>query len=491
MSPRRVDPLDRLPPFAPECEMGLLGCVMLEPVACLNRCAERFAGAQPFYDLRHAAIFEAFTSLHAEGAGIELTSVVQRLRDMKRLEEVGGPAFIGQLELQTPSATNLDHYLEVVWEKYLARRLIQQSAVITDQVIELDGVSEPLLSRVREMHLDFEAELSRGSVSPRFLKPAADYCEEVWEQFFGANSSVIPGLNMPIEFTLKVRPGECTLMTGDDGSGKSVFLNYTLLWLASQGWKACTASFEVEPATTLWGMICQSLGTRELPDSEAGRKLFTSATSWLAGRLLFYSFLGIADWRDVLDSFRYAARHLGCKAFLLDSVMRVGIPDDDYAMQGLAAARFAQFAQEEKVHLFLVIHENKGAEKGKSKVRGSKLWTANCHNVVKIEINSAKGVRLDEIRADLVTERQSEIPSQDILNKLEKEFAEWRGKWDARLILLKQRYPGAQQNAAKYVYFDRRCFQFREHREDPPVNWIERWKRRDPPVAPPPNEPPE
>jgi hypothetical protein len=42
---------------------------------------------------------------------------------------------------------------------------------------------------------------------------------------------------------------------------------------------------------------------------------------------------------------------------------------------------------------------------------------------------------------------------------------------------------GSQQNAGKYFYFDGRCFQYREHREDQPVNWLERWKREAAAVA--------
>lgn len=478
-----ADPLkeDRLPPHSIEAEQGVLGCILLEP-ALFSKVEERFgANDEVFYDLRHRLVFQTMRAVLVKGA-LDLITLQQVLKDRQQLEGVGGLAYLASLPDAVPSAANLEYYLAIVREKYLARLIVQQNTEMVGQVMALGGVTEPVLARLERHREAFEIELHRGAVTPRYIKAAGDFAEEVWATFFGAQSNEIPGYTLPIEFKLKIRPKEVTLVTGDDGCGKSTFLNYCCIHLAHQmpeGEKVMVASFEEPPEAQIWGLTVQLCGTREFPDSNAGQAKFRASMSWLHKRILFYAFMGIADWRDVLDSFRYAAKNLGVKVFVLDSVMRIGIQDDDYAAQGLVAALFGQFAIEYGVHVFLVIHENKGADKGKAKVRGSKLWTANASNVVKIERNMEKGEKLDDIKAEY--DELMALPpgkgSAGDQKKLEENRQYWREKWDSHAILLKQRRKGTQQNASKFFWYDWRNFQFKEHRHEQPVDWLARWAK--------------
>ena len=475
---------DKLPPHSVEAEQGILGCILHEP-ALFRKCEELFGGQdEVFYDLRHRSIYQAMRIV-SERSAIDPILLQQILKDRQQLDGIGGLAYLASLPDCTPSAANLDFYVQIVREKFIARMVVKQNTDMVARIYELEGVTEPMLARLVENQKQVEVELARGTSTPRYLKAAGDFAEAVWDEFFGRQSEVEPGLTLPIEFKLKIRPREVTLVTGDDGCGKSTFLNYCCLHLAEQlapGERVLVASFEEPPETQLWGLTCQLCGTREFPDSTAGQMRFRKAMAWLNRRLMFYAFMGIADWRDVLDSFRHAARHLGVKIFVLDSVMRIGIQDDDYATQGLVAALFGQFAIEHNVHVFLVIHENKGADKGKAKVRGSKLWTANASNVVKIERNMEKGEKLDDIKAEydemmrLPPKQQSDADKK----KLAEQRAFWMQKWDSHALLLKQRRKGTQQNSSKFFWYNWRNFQFLEHQHDAPVDWLERWTKAKP-----------
>lgn len=478
--PRQLnDPLkdDTLPPHSTEAEQGVLGCILLD-ASCFPRCEERFGGSdEAFYNLRHRAIYQAVRAVYARGA-VDLITLNEELRSRKQLDEIGGLAFLMGLPDHTPSAAHIEHYLAIVREKHIARLLLSQSMDMAHQVQALGGVTEPVLARIEEFRKQFEVELHRGAVTPRYIKAAGEFGDAVWNEFFGRVSTEEPGWTLPIEFKLKWRLKEVTLVTGDDGCGKSTFLNYCCLHVGQQmeaGEKILIASFEEPPETQIWGLTVQLCGQREFPDTSDGQRRFANSMQWLHQRIYFYAFLGIADWRDVLDSFRYAAKNLGVKLFVLDSVMRIGIPDDDYATQGLFAALIAQFAIEFNVHVVLVIHENKGADKGKAKVRGSKLWTANVANVVKFERNMEKGEKLDDLWQDLQDERRLPNPSAKTIADIEKQRTDLKKKWDAHVVLLKQRRKGTQQNASKYFWFDWRTFQYREHQPDQPANWLERW----------------
>jgi energy-coupling factor transporter ATP-binding protein EcfA2 len=465
--------IDSLPPHSSEAEAAVLGCCLLEP-NCVRQVTERFATGDPFYEQRHAIIFRSMSDLFSRGVAVDLVTLMQDLRDKRRLDEIGGVVYLGELPNTTPSAANLDHYLDILREKFLARLAIRQHMEIAQQVQSLGGITEPVMAKAKRLQEEFDKETQRGALTPAYLKRALDFDEGFFGQFFGGKSEE-PGLELPIDFKFKIRPQETTLVTGDDGSGKSTLLSYFALHLAQQDLKTLVASFEMPPQVTLWILAAQLLGAKHLPDSSTGHEQATRALAWLNARFYFYNFLGIGDWREVLDTFRYAATNLGVRLFILDSVMRIGIPDDDYAIQGFASAAFAQFCMDHEAHLFLVIHENKGKGDGKSRIRGSKLWSANVHNILRVERNDKKGQQIDDLAYDLQLAKKEEDEVE--VRRIEQKLAEWRIKWDTHLVLQKQRYPGTQQNASKFFHFDPATFQFREHYGDVAVRWLDRWKQ--------------
>jgi twinkle protein len=219
------------------------------------------------------------------------------------------------------------------------------------------------------------------------------------------------------------------------------------------------ASMEVPPEITLWIMARQLLGVGKLECNELNIAKITRALAWLNKRVLLYNFLGITDWRELLNTFRYARANRHGAVFIVDSVMRIGIPDDDYALQGIVAAQFADFSVKQGAHTFLVVHENKGDGRAKDKVRGSKQWTDNAHNVCGMKRNEAKAEKLEELKAENAA---GELSNEDF----EKKKIGMRKLWDAKFILSKQRWPGSQQNASRWLYFDHEALQFHEQPGD-------------------------
>jgi energy-coupling factor transporter ATP-binding protein EcfA2 len=81
------------------------------------------------------------------------------------------------------------------------------------------------------------------------------------------------GMELPFPFPFRIRPGEMTLFSGDNGSGKSSFLCQAAITLALQGAKPCIASMEVAGEVTAWIMSRQLLGRGHLDDTPANLKL--------------------------------------------------------------------------------------------------------------------------------------------------------------------------------------------------------------------------
>lgn len=481
---------DRLPPHSTDAEQGVLGCVLLDP-GCLRTVVERLAAVpEVFYDLRHATIYRAMEGLLLEGTAVDLLTLGDRLKKTGHLEQVGGLAYLVGLPDQVPSAANLPYYLDILLEKALCRRLLQWATRVSATVYEFEGPVETLLAQTQAEYESLASLTVQTDGAPRFLKRPVEFEEAFWKYLLGDESKP-PGVVLPTDFEWRIRLGETSLITGDDGCGKSTVLGYWSLFLAAAGLPVCIASFEVVGGQTLAMLARQLLGCGPLVDSDSNRGRAAQAMAWLNARFHIYDFTGIGDWREVLGTFRVAARRHGVKVFILDSVMRIGIPEDDFEQQRMAATSFESFAKEEQVHLLYVVHENKGDGKGKAKVRGSKLWTANAHNIVRIERNVAKAERIaaaeEAEQVARLKEAELQAQSREVLGKspaaLEKlreelaaaamacntargKLAQARAAWDTHFVLQKQRWPGARQNASKKVWFDPRSLQLRGRPDD-------------------------
>jgi KaiC/GvpD/RAD55 family RecA-like ATPase len=314
----------------------------------------------------------------------------------------------------------------------------------------------------------FRIKAQAGDMVPRDLRGPADYEQEILNHWFRRKQELY-GWQLPIILAdLRLRPFEMTLFVGDNGSGKSSFLSQTAIELGMQEAKVCIASLEMHPATTFWIMGRQLLGAKTgyLEETPENVDMIIKTVRWIQQRVRVYDFRGIGQWQNILDTFQYARRELGFDAFILDSVMMVGIPDDDYAQQGLAAKSFEQFCIREGAHTVLVCHENKGDGSQKQKVRGSKQWTDAAHVVMALRRNEEKELKLEENQWKYDQQKRSEPEYLKIKAELLKDS-------DAKLTLHKQRWPGSRQNGSRHLWFDHASLQFRDKIDDPPLRYIE------------------
>lgn len=455
---------------------------MLEPAVCLPLVLERQARAvgsdegrgmsDPlgaggiFYDLRHEALLRVMGMVWGEKGTLDTIVLQQQLRDWNQLEAIGGMGYIAGLMNCVPSASAavVGHYLGILWEKFLARRLLAVGAKMERRVFDLNGLDERNVGAIEREFGEFKemADRSFGG-APNVLKRAEAFGERAFARWFHELEE-IPGWRLPFAFPLGLRTGETSLMSGDNGSGKTSMLCQMAVEVAKQietrqktgkGYgtgeeRVCIAAFEQSPDVLIWIMQRQVLGVGRLPNNDEGHALFAKSLGWLNRYFWFHDFVGIGSWRDVLDVFAYARDHENCRFFELDSIMRIGIPEDDLSQQALASAAMSTFAMEpqRESHLVVVGHENKAGVGAKNRVQGSKRWTDNTHLHVQMERNEAREEKMAEAK-ELMKSREEEDRV-----KGRKMQEDWVKKWGAKFLLHKQRYPGAPQNGSAHLFFD-------------------------------------
>ncbi|MGH7954224.1 MAG: replicative DNA helicase, partial [Limisphaerales bacterium] len=147
---QRSPNIDRLPPHSPEAEQGVLGCALLSPNECVGECIEKLKddGQEVFYDLRHQTIYEMLAAMFNAREAIDVITLQQKLKDKQLLDQIGGIAYLAQLQDSVPSAANLSYYLEIVREKFLLRKMISTCTEVVGRVYDYEGEVEALMDEV-------------------------------------------------------------------------------------------------------------------------------------------------------------------------------------------------------------------------------------------------------------------------------------------------------------------------------------------------------
>jgi len=255
------------------------------------------------------------------------------------------------------------------------------------------------------------------------VKPASEFLDDLIT-FFNSDS-IYSGSSLPWQKTheqFRLRPGEVTLWAGFNGSGKSLVLGQIMLHLLKEQ-NACIASLEMKPVTTLARMCRQALGSNNPTDEYV--KLFCERGG---DKLWIYNQLGTVNSERIISVIHYATEKLGVHHFVVDSLMKCGISDDDYTGQKRFVDRLCAAAKDTNCHIHLVAHSRKGQDEltppGKMDVKGSGSITDQVDNVMTVWRNKRKEQAVVSNKAD-----EKILNEPDTLIICDKQRnGEWEGK---------------------------------------------------------------
>ncbi|MGH8131585.1 MAG: DnaB-like helicase N-terminal domain-containing protein, partial [Steroidobacteraceae bacterium] len=127
----------RTPPHSVEAEQAVLGGLMLDSNAW-DAVAD-VVTAGDFYRRDHRLIFEAIADVAETRGSCDAVTVSENLELKGRLEEIGGLAYLGTIARDTPSASNVRAYAEIIRERSILRQLVAAGGEIAAAAIDSRG----------------------------------------------------------------------------------------------------------------------------------------------------------------------------------------------------------------------------------------------------------------------------------------------------------------------------------------------------------------
>lgn len=136
--------LDRQPPRSLDAEKSILCSILLSPQCCDD--ISLVVRPEDFYDEAHRKLFAHMREMHDANKRIDLTLLIERLKQAGDLEVVGGHSYLGELMNFEITPAHAVEYAGVVRDKATLRSLIYASTEILRDAYDAANEPRELLS---------------------------------------------------------------------------------------------------------------------------------------------------------------------------------------------------------------------------------------------------------------------------------------------------------------------------------------------------------
>jgi replicative DNA helicase len=257
-------------------EEAILGGILIDPEA-IFRVADLLK-PEYFSISAHEITYRAITALFEKNKPVDLMTVSNHLEERGQSEAVGGVHKLFLLVERTVSATNIDHYVALIEEKYKRRRLIEASLRIRS------AAQEPAIS-LEEILSTAESEIFNiNSDRVQDLWTVGDCLVEVWQEFENGfapgYSSGLPDLDTLIGGLAKK---DLIVVAARAGMAKTWFGGHLTLQVASK-YKLPVVFFSAEMSR------------------EALTKRFLASLSGINAQRLMWNGPRDEDWRALSEA---------------------------------------------------------------------------------------------------------------------------------------------------------------------------------------------
>jgi len=182
----------RKPPCSIEAEKAVLGCMLLSKDAISK--ATQILIKDSFFDSSHQMIFESILELSDTQQSIDSITIIEYLTKKDVLKKVGDSYYITGLTEEAPSSENVEHYANIVKEKYILRTIIRTARDMTSNAYDQNNDSNEILDNAESKIFELSKKAEKGKfqeISPILEKVLDDWSSKDSGDLFGTPSGFI------------------------------------------------------------------------------------------------------------------------------------------------------------------------------------------------------------------------------------------------------------------------------------------------------------
>ncbi len=291
-----------------------------------------------FYRPDHRLIFDAIGELAGTGKPCDVVTVSEQLDRVGQLTDAGGLAYLGTLARDTPSASNVRAYADIVRERSLLRQLIKAGTEIAASVFNNEGQSaRELVDRAEQGVFEIAEEGFRGrvgAVAVRMLLPGVIDQIDEWHSNPDQLRGLATGFSDFDKLTGGLRPGDLIIVAGRPSMGKSTLaVNMAEYAAVHPEIRASVAIFSMEmPSEQVMTRMLASIGSVPLSSIRSGRisdedwVRITGATSQLSEAKIFVDETPALTPTELRARARRIKREHGLSLIVVDYLQLMQVP---------------------------------------------------------------------------------------------------------------------------------------------------------------------
>lgn len=138
----------RIPPHNDDAEKAVLGSVLIDHDAMTA--VSQFVQSDYFYNDSNKEIYLAMLELYEQRKPIDILTLTTLLKKKKLYEKIGESAYLSSLANAVPTASNIEHYAQILRDAYIRRSLISTSSFLVDMAFSDDKESLEIIDRAEQ-----------------------------------------------------------------------------------------------------------------------------------------------------------------------------------------------------------------------------------------------------------------------------------------------------------------------------------------------------
>ncbi|KAA0873871.1 replicative DNA helicase [Nitrincola tapanii] len=284
----------KVPPYSQEAEQSVLGGLMLDNQAWDT--ASEILLDRHFYRPEHRMIFRTMQKLVDDSRPLDVVTLSEELDRQGDLERAGGLDYLVALARNTPSASNIRAYAEIVRDRALLRQMISVANEIAENAFQPQGRASDEILNEAEQKIFQIAENRPNQGGPEAINPLLKKAvERIDHLFHNADSltGVTTGFDDLDERTGGLQKSDLIIVAARPSMGKTTFA-MNLVENALMATQRPVLVFSLEmPADQLVTRMLSSLGRIDQTRVRNGQLLdedwpkLTTAVNMLKGKPLF------------------------------------------------------------------------------------------------------------------------------------------------------------------------------------------------------------
>lgn len=368
------------PIYSEEGELWILSGLLTGGSQYLDENLPKLSDAH-FYSRNNRIIFKAISEAYESGDPVDQITISQRLRDQKKIEDIGGDYTVSKIAQSAPTSAHAEHWIEVLDQKKLLRESLELFSWADKEIRNAEDVSD-FVSEIESKILNLRKTEDGGNLLVSSTQSALERNENLLKgiKTFGIECGI-----KPIDSALGgLCASQLLYICARAGKGKTALLEQIFENLLSQDRAILIFQRDMPVDMMIERMACRNAGVSYFVYRKGmlGREqnLFVKheleKLKRLQDKLIIRSPFRLTA-QDLLSIVRKDKNKHGIEAVFLDHIQNIDFNEKDFR-EGLtrASSTIRRSAQDSKLPHVIIAQLNRDGDSGRPKASHVKEFDA-------------------------------------------------------------------------------------------------------------------